>query len=107
MGSRSRRRRRRPKSRAQRKRRKRRPRARPRTGAKTKPRDAARPRRHRPSPPTRAVYELYYAPGNANLAPHFVLEEVGAKFRLTLVDRANDAQHSLEYLKLNPNGRIP
>jgi glutathione S-transferase len=53
------------------------------------------------------VYELFYFPGNANLAPHFVLEEIGAPFELTLVDRDRDAQRSPEYMKLNPNGRIP
>lgn len=50
---------------------------------------------------------LHYHPGNANLAPHMLLREAGAPFELALVDRANRAQKSAAYLKLNPNGRIP
>ena len=52
-------------------------------------------------------YELYYYPGNASLAPHLVLEELGADYRLLLVDRNTEAQKSAEYLALNPAGRIP
>src|SRR4051812_29148827 len=52
-------------------------------------------------------YQLYYYPGNANLAPHIVLEEAGCEVELVLVDRAARAQKSAEYLQLNPNGRIP
>ena len=50
---------------------------------------------------------LHYYPGNANLAPHIVLEEIGAPFELALVDRKNDAHKSVAYLALNPNGAIP
>jgi glutathione S-transferase len=32
---------------------------------------------------------------------------LGVDFELVLVDRQTDAQKSVEYLKLNPNGRIP
>jgi glutathione S-transferase len=39
--------------------------------------------------------------------PHIFLEELGTPFELKLVDRANNAQKSPEYLKLNPNGLIP
>jgi glutathione S-transferase len=53
------------------------------------------------------MYALYYFPRNASLLPHILLHEIGAPFELRLVDRAKDAQHSAEYLKLNPNGRIP
>ncbi|HEY0846714.1 MAG TPA: glutathione S-transferase N-terminal domain-containing protein [Noviherbaspirillum sp.] len=53
------------------------------------------------------MYQLYYYPGNANLAPHMLLEELGVPYRLVLVDRTKDAHHSADYLKLNPNGRIP
>ena len=53
------------------------------------------------------MYRLHYYPANANAAPHMVLEQVGAQYDLVLVDRAKDAQRSAEYLKLNPNGRIP
>jgi glutathione S-transferase len=51
--------------------------------------------------------QLHYYPGNASLAPHMLLEELGVPFELKLIDRAKDAQRSPEYLKLNPNGTIP
>ncbi len=53
------------------------------------------------------MYALYYYPGNASLLPHMVLREIGAPFELRLVDRTQDAQKSADYLRLNPNGRIP
>lgn len=53
------------------------------------------------------MYKLYYYPGNANMAPHFVLEELAVDFELVLVDRKSSAQKSAEYLALNPAGRIP
>jgi glutathione S-transferase len=36
-----------------------------------------------------------------------VLEEFGQKYDLVLVDRAKNAQKSKDYLKINPNCRIP
>ena len=53
------------------------------------------------------MYQLYYHPGNASLAPHAVLEEIGAEYELVFVDRAHDQHKSAPYLKLNPSGRIP
>ena len=53
------------------------------------------------------MYTLYYYPGNASLFPHMLLREIGVPFELAMVDRAQGAQHSPEYLKLNPHGRIP
>ena len=53
------------------------------------------------------MYQLYYYPGNASLAPHFVLEEMGVDFELVLVDRKSKAQKSSAYMALNPTGRIP
>lgn len=53
------------------------------------------------------MYTLHYFPGNANLAPHMVLERVGAPYELALVDRAQNAQRSPDYLTLNPLGTIP
>lgn len=53
------------------------------------------------------MYALHYYPGNASLLPHMALREVGVPFELRLVDRSQDAQNSVEYLRLNPNGRIP
>ncbi len=50
---------------------------------------------------------LYYHPGNASLAPHVLLHELGLPFELSLVDREANAHKSAAYLKLNPNGSIP
>lgn len=50
---------------------------------------------------------LYYYPGLASLLPHMMLREIGADFELRFIDRGNDAHKQAEYLKLNPNGRIP
>ncbi len=53
------------------------------------------------------MYQLYYYPDNASLAPHMVLEEISAPFELVFLDRARDAHKALDYLKLDPHGRIP
>jgi glutathione S-transferase len=53
------------------------------------------------------MLQLHYFPGNASMTPHLVLEELGVPFELRLVDRANNAHKSADYLKLNPNGLIP
>jgi glutathione S-transferase len=50
---------------------------------------------------------LYYYPGNASMAPHIVLEEIGAPYELRLVDRTKNAHKDPDYLRLNPNGLIP
>lgn len=51
--------------------------------------------------------KLFYYPGNASMAPHFVLEEIGRPFELEYVDRTHDRHKSPDYLALNPNGLIP
>jgi glutathione S-transferase len=53
------------------------------------------------------MLRLYYAPGNASLAPHLLLRELGVPFELARVDRDRDEQRSAAYLRLNPNGLIP
>ena len=53
------------------------------------------------------MIELYYAAGNASLAPHMVLLELAIPFKLVLVDRDNSAHRGTAYRKLNPNGLIP
>ncbi len=50
---------------------------------------------------------LHYHPGNASLAPHVLLRELGLPFELQLVDRASGEHKSPAYLRLNPNGLIP
>ena len=51
--------------------------------------------------------ELHYFPGNASMAPHIVLHELGLPFSLRLVDRSVGAHKRPDYLALNPNGLIP
>ena len=58
-------------------------------------------------PQERPMLQLHYHPSDASLAPHLLLEEIGAPFELKLVDRSVNAQKSPAYLKLNPNGLIP
>jgi len=53
------------------------------------------------------MYRLFYYPGNANLAPHILLEEASVPYELVLVDRGKGGHKDAEYLRLNPNGRIP
>ena len=50
---------------------------------------------------------LHYFPSNASMTPHLLLRELGVPFELALVDRAQGAHKSPDYLKLNPNGLIP
>jgi len=53
------------------------------------------------------MLSLHYHPSDASLIPHILLEELAVPFELKRVDRANNAQKSPAYLKLNPNGLIP
>lgn len=53
------------------------------------------------------MYQLYYYPCNASLAPHFVLAQLEVNYELILVDRKSQEQKSAAYLTLNPAGRIP
>lgn len=51
--------------------------------------------------------QLHYFPGNASMAPHILLEEMGVPFELVLIDCDHDGHKSPAYLRLNPNGTIP
>jgi glutathione S-transferase len=53
------------------------------------------------------MLQLHYYPGNASLAPHILLEELGVPYELVFVDRTAGAHKSPAYLRLNPNGLIP
>ncbi len=53
------------------------------------------------------MMQLHYAPGNASMTPHMLLEELGVQFELKRVDREHGAHKSAAYLKMNPNGLIP
>ena len=54
-----------------------------------------------------SMIQLHYYPSTASMAPHILLEEMGAPFELVLVDRTQDVHKTQQYLKLNPNGLIP
>jgi glutathione S-transferase len=50
---------------------------------------------------------LYYAPGACSMAAHIVLEESGEKYEPLPVDLAKGEQRTEDYLKINPQGRVP
>src|SRR5437588_5253897 len=50
---------------------------------------------------------LYYAPGACSMASHIVLEESGEKYEPQKVDLAGGEQRTEDYLKINPQGRVP
>lgn len=51
------------------------------------------------------TYTLFYSPGTASLAVHWMLIELGVPFEARLVDIK--AERDPEYLRLNPAGRVP
>lgn len=53
------------------------------------------------------MYKLYYAPGAASLAVHWMLIETGAAFETVALDMERKEQKSPDYLKINPAGLIP
>jgi len=53
------------------------------------------------------MYRLYWNAGSAAMAPHAVLQEIGARYELFELSLANKQQHDPSYLKLNPNARVP
>jgi glutathione S-transferase len=53
------------------------------------------------------MYKLYWSPGSAAMAPHAMLEDIGAPFELIKVDTSNGEQRSPDYLRLNPHARVP
>lgn len=53
------------------------------------------------------MLKLYYSPGACSLAPHIVLEELGAPYQLELVSIAEGKTRTPEYLAINPKGRVP
>ncbi|HXE22093.1 MAG TPA: glutathione S-transferase family protein [Rhodoferax sp.] len=53
------------------------------------------------------MIQLHYYPSTAAMAPHILLEEIGAPFELVLVNRTQGVHKTQQYLQLNPNGLIP
>jgi len=52
-------------------------------------------------------YVLYYSPGTASMAVHWMLIELGVPFETRLVDCNAGQQRDPDYLRLNPAGRVP
>lgn len=53
------------------------------------------------------MYVLYYSPGTASLAVHWLLIELSVPFEARRLDLEAGEQKRPEYLRLNPNGRVP
>lgn len=53
------------------------------------------------------AYQLYYSPGSASLAVHWMLIDLGLEHELIRLNLDAKEQKSEEYLKLNPNGLVP
>jgi glutathione S-transferase len=53
------------------------------------------------------MYTLFYSPGAASMVVHLALLEIGAPYRLQLVDFAAGAQRDPTYLTVNPQGVVP
>ena len=53
------------------------------------------------------MYQLFYMPARASLAPHIVLQELELPYQLKLVDFDQNAQSDPEFLAINPLGRVP
>src|SRR6185436_20751879 len=51
--------------------------------------------------------KLYYAPGACSFASHIALEESGLPYETQKLNLQEGDQRKPEYLKLNPNGRVP
>jgi glutathione S-transferase len=53
------------------------------------------------------VYVLFYSPGSASFAVHWLLIELGVPFEARRLDLEAKEHKQPEYLALNPNGRVP
>jgi glutathione S-transferase len=53
------------------------------------------------------MFQLYGFVGSASLAPRMVLEELHLPYQFIRLDSEKGEHRSAEYLKLNPNGRVP
>ncbi|MCJ8517433.1 glutathione S-transferase [Pseudorhizobium tarimense] len=53
------------------------------------------------------MFTLFFSPNACSLASHIALAESGLPYQLRRVNFAKDEQRSPDYLKHNPNGRVP
>ena len=51
--------------------------------------------------------KFFYSPGSCALATHLTLAEAGADYEAIRLDFAADEQQGVEYLAINPKGRVP
>jgi glutathione S-transferase len=52
-------------------------------------------------------YLLYYSPGAASMAVHWMLIDMQVAFEARVVDIDSGQQRDPDYLRLNPSGRVP
>src|ERR1700675_4278140 len=50
---------------------------------------------------------LYFAPGSSSFAVHIALHEIGVAFEAKPMSFKHDDMRSPDYLKLNPEGKVP
>lgn len=53
------------------------------------------------------MLELYFAPGASSMAPHIALHEIGTPFEAKPMSFANGELREPDFLKLNPEGKVP
>ena len=53
------------------------------------------------------MYTLYFAPGACSMAAHILLEECDADYDVKELSLAKGEQHTKEYRKINPYGKVP
>jgi len=52
-------------------------------------------------------YALFYSPGAASFAVHWMLIELDVPFSTHLINVESGGNRTLEYLRLNPSGQVP
>ncbi len=53
------------------------------------------------------MFKLFYLPDTASFAPHLVIKRLNAACELVQLNKQDGSLQSEEYLKLNPNHRVP
>jgi len=53
------------------------------------------------------MYTLYWSKGTASMVCHALLNEIGVPYKMVEIDQDKNEHKSPEYLKINPNGRVP
>ena len=53
------------------------------------------------------MYTLYYSPGRASFAVHWMLIELGVPFAVRLIEFKTKEHKGADYLRINPDGMVP